>query len=401
MCKNYQVVIYFSLEQEIKEITKAEQSSGKMQSSMDDKLMHSVLENDKKTLDEGKLIEEALNMNISSFSPDLMFEQLVSNYQMAKKIMGPSIIRLLSGYDERYVEKNLNIPEFKRKVKQNIEENIEALKDKKILDKHGGITEKGVELASLILYIQEVENILPKGTFGEKVSKERSVYGEKGVVIEFRKGDRYKDLAIKPTIRRSIKRKHKRISFEDLRKFERVKKGKIDLVYALDASASMKGKRIAMCKKAGIALAFKALSKRDSVGLIVFGKDVRDSVRPTQDFGILLNKITRVTASQQTDFVKMIKKAVELFPKERTTKHLLILTDAMPTAGETPETDTLRAVSLAKDNSVTVSIIGIGLDRKAVKFARKLTLLGDGRLYLVRNLNNLDKIVLQDYESLV
>ena len=59
---------------DVKEFSKAEQLSGKLSfQQLEDKFMHSVLENDKKTIDSGKLISEAINQGMSSFSPDLMF----------------------------------------------------------------------------------------------------------------------------------------------------------------------------------------------------------------------------------------------------------------------------------------------------------------------------------------
>ena len=159
----------------------------------------------------------------------------------------------------------------------------------------------------------------------------------------------------------------------------------------------MKGKKIETTKRAGVALAYKAINNHDKVGLVIFGTEVKDFVIPTLDFGLVLNKITRAKAGMQTDFTNTIKKSVELFPREKITKHLIILTDALPTVGEKPEKETLEAVSLARSNDITVSIIGISLDEKGKTLAEKIVGLGEGRLYIVRDLENLDKIVLEDY----
>ena len=102
----------------LKEFSKAEELSGKLAfQQLEDKLMHSVLENDKKIIDSGKLISDVINQGMSSFTPDLMFEQLVKNYTLAKQIYGESIIRLVSGYEPDYVKKNIGIPEFQRELK--------------------------------------------------------------------------------------------------------------------------------------------------------------------------------------------------------------------------------------------------------------------------------------------
>ncbi len=392
------MVVAFSTDAEVKQFSKAEECQGKLEINLiEDKLMHSVLQNDKKVIDEGKIIEEAINRGLSAFVPDLLFEQLVKNYSIAKQILGEKLIRLLTGFEPDYLEKNIGIPEFKKELKKTVQENINKLKDSKTLDKEGQITDKGIELASLVLYIEELDKIISKGLIGQKASKKKSHYGERGEVVSYKKGDRYKDLAVRSSVRLAIRRMHGKIEQTDLKTAKRQSKGAVYIVYGIDASASMKGDKIETCKRAGVALAYKAISDKDNVGLIVFGSDVKDFVVPTNDFGFLLNKITRARASRQTDFCAMLRKATELFPAENVTKHLIILTDALPTVGKNPEEETLKAVSNARASGITVSIIGIKLDEKGEAFAKQITTLGDGRLYAVKSLENIDKIVLEDY----
>lgn len=386
----------------LKEALESEELDGVLGSqNEEDKLMHSVLENDKKTIDEGRLIKDALNMGLSSFTPDLMFEQLVKNYSMAKKIFGASIIRNMTGYDARYVEKNIKIPEFQRDIKKKIESNIDALKDKGLIGKGGFISDVGFKLASLILYTEELDKLVPKGIFGEKIHKKTFVYGDKEDIKEYRKGDKYRDLAIKKSARITIRRGKAEITKEDLRTYERQSKGQIYLVYGLDASGSMKGKKIEICKKAGIALAFKATEEKDKVGLLVFGSDIKESVHPTLDFRYLLDKITRINASKETDLAKTIHKSIELFPRKKVTKHLILITDAMPTVGTDPKKNTLEACSLARSVGITISLIGIQLDKEGVELAKKIVELGGGRFYVVKDLEEVDKIVLEDYYSVI
>ena len=115
---------------ELKEISHAEELSGKLSfQQLEDKFMHSVLENDKSSIDKGKLITDSINQGLQSFTPDLMFEQLVKNYTLAKQIYGESIIRLVSGYEPDYVKKNVGIPEFQRELKEKIQQKIEDLKN--------------------------------------------------------------------------------------------------------------------------------------------------------------------------------------------------------------------------------------------------------------------------------
>ncbi|HLC98944.1 MAG TPA: VWA domain-containing protein [Candidatus Nanoarchaeia archaeon] len=366
---------------------------------IEDKLMHSVLEADKETIDKGKLVESALDMGINSFTPDLMFEQLVSNYKLAEQIYGQSIIRELLGEEPDYIEKNIQIPEFQKLLKNRLKTRLKELSDDGIVDRKFNITEKGIELASLVMYTEELDNIIPKGFAGERMHKRQSHYGSKEDIKEYRKGNRYKDIAVKRSIKTAIRRGHTELVPEDLRVFERQSKGQVNIIYALDASGSMKGKKIGSCKKAGIALAYKAVSNKDKVGLIVFGEEIKAQVEPTNDFTKLLKEIVKITASKKTDIVGTIKKAIEMFPSDNSTKHLILLSDAMPTAGKDPEKETIEAAGVAANADITISIIGINLNNKGEELAKKIVEIGRGRLYSIRNLDEVDKIVLEDYHA--
>jgi len=394
-------VITGSEDVKLKEFSQAEELSGKLAfQQLEDKLMHSVLENDKKVIDTGKLISDVINQGMSSFTPDLMFEQLVKNYTLAKQIYGESIIRLVSGYEPDYVKKNIGIPEFQRELKEKIQERIKELKDEGFVEKDNSLSEKGIELASLVLYFEELDKIVPKGIVGEKISKKSFIYGEKENSRLYKKGDRYRDIALKKSVKLALRRGHTAFDGKDLQVFEKQSKGQTYIIYGLDASGSMKGKKIEACKKAGIALAYKAINEKDKVGLIVFGSEIKEVVEPTSDFTRLLKEITRIKASKETDIAATIRKAIEIFPSENITKHLILITDALPTKGDEPEKLTLEEVSMARSSGITISLIGINLDEKGRKFAEKIIQIGEGRLYVARNLENVDEIVLEDYYSL-
>ncbi|MBI2660266.1 VWA domain-containing protein [Candidatus Woesearchaeota archaeon] len=387
---------------EVKEFSKADEISGKLAfQQLEDKFMHSVLENDRKTIDSGKLISDAINQGMSSFSPDLMFEQIVKNYTMAKQIYGESIIRLVSGYEPDYVKKNIGIPEFQKELKEAIQQKIQELKDEGFLGKDNSLSEKGVELASLVLYFQELDKIIPKGVSGEKTGKKAFIYGDKENSRAYKRGDRYRDIALRKSAKLAIRRGHRDFEGKDLQVHERQSKGQTYIVYALDASGSMKGKKIEACKKAGIALAYKAINEKDKVGLIVFGSEIKEVVEPTSDFTQLLKEITRIRASKETDIVSTLKKAIELFPSGEITKHLILLTDALPTKGDEPEKSTLEEASIARSKGITISLVGIDLDDKGRRLAEKIAEIGEGRLYIVRDLGNVDQIVMEDYYSII
>lgn len=391
-------VVFDIRQTELKEASWIDELQGKLGSNDDeDRLMRSVAQNDKQSIDNGKLIAEAINQGINSFTPDMAFDQMVKNYSIAEQIYGDSLIRLISGYNPDYIRKNIKIPEFQRELKQRIEKTIDKLKEEGLLDKDNSFTEAGNFLAGLVTYFEELDKINPHGIEGERVHKRGSIYGTKEDIKDFRRSDRYRDIAMKKSLKLAIRRNHKKIEFKDLKVFNRQSRGKTYIIFALDASGSMKGAKLGACKRAGIALAYKALEGRDKIGLIAFGSDIKEAVEPTSDFKLLLSSIMKIRASRQTDIAATVRKAAEMFPAEDVTKHLIIITDALPNIGKEPEKETIQEVCAAKDKGITISIIAIKPDSKAEELSKKIVEIGGGRLYSVRDVENVDKIVLEDY----
>jgi Mg-chelatase subunit ChlD len=390
------VAEYKQGKERVAKLEKAEELTGKLaRQKKEDKLMHTVLENDKDTIENGKLLGESINQNISSFVPDLIFRNLVNDYKLAKQLYGEFIIRKLAGYDPSYIEKNLKIPEFQEEVRQNIEDNVKKLKQDELVNKDGEITDDGIKLSSLVLYTEELDKLKIKG-LGDKKEKKKDIYGDKKDYVNYRK-TRYRDIAVRQSVKTAVRRQHTELLKEDLRIFEREKKGGISIIYALDASGSMKGEKLRMGKRAGVALAYKAINERNKVGLIVFGDEIKKIVPPTLDFQEILRSITTIRARAETDISATIHKAIELFAHSKETKHLILLTDVLPTKGKKPEEETLKAVSIARDQDITISIIGINIDKDGEKLAKRIIEVGNGRLYKVKNLENLDTVILEDY----
>ncbi|HII65956.1 TPA: VWA domain-containing protein [Candidatus Woesearchaeota archaeon] len=385
----------------VEKLERIEEADGKLSSQDEErKLMHSVLENDKASLDAGKLINESFNRGLSSFTPDMMFAQMVKNYSIAKQIYGETLIKLASGYNPDYIRKNIGIPEFRKELRQRIAQTHQELEHQGLVTGEGNFSEQGVTLASLVLYTEELDHLISHGLAGEKANKEKFLYGAREGVKEFRKGDRYRDIALRKSLKKAIRRSHRTLAPEDLQSFEKESRGKACIIYALDASGSMKGKKLEACKKAGIALAYKAISEKDNVGLMVFGSDVKETVEPTQDFMRLLLAITKAKASRETDIAATLQKAIELFPSGEMTKHLILITDALPTKGAEPEKLTLEGASKARNAGITVSVIGISLDERGKELAQKVSTIGNGRLWVVGESDNYDQIVLQEYHAI-
>jgi Mg-chelatase subunit ChlD len=394
-----ELVEYKKGREKVAKLEKAEELTGKLSKQHEEnKLMNSVLENDKEEIDNGKLLSEGINQNLSSFVPDMMFKNMVSDYKLAKQLYGEFMIRKLTGYDPGFIEKNIKIPEFREELRKKIEESVKRLREKELIDKDGEITNRGLKLSALVMYTEELDKLKLRG-LGEKKERKKDIYGEKEDYSIYRK-TRYRDIATKQSVKTAIRRGHREIMKEDLRIYEREKKGGISIIYALDTSGSMKGEKIRMGKQAGIALAYRAISERNKVGLIVFNDEVKSSVEPTLDFPRILMGLANLKTRAETDFTQTIEKAIELFDGSKETKHLVLLTDVLPTKGDSPEKLTLKAVSMARDADITISIIGINLDDDGSKLAKKVIEISEGRLYRVKNIDTIDQVILEDYYTL-
>ena len=111
-------------------------------------------------------------------------------------------------------------------------------------------------------------------------------------------------------------------------------------------------------------------------------------------------EIAKIRASKQTDLVATLKKAIELFPSGNITKHLILITDALPTIGKQPEEETLKEASMARNQGITISLIGINLNENGKKLAEKIAEIGQGKLYIIKDIESIDKVVLEDYYSI-
>ncbi len=385
---------------EVKAFSAIEELQGKLRfTELDDALLHTVLDNDKNLIEEGRVITDSINKGVQAFTPNMLFEQLVKSYRITEELFGEKLLRYLTGYSGDYIARNMNIPEFQRDIKRKLEEGFQRLKDKQLVDEEGW-TKKGIELASLMLYMDELDHLVPKGNWGDYVHKKKSHHGVPFEQVKWQKGTRYRDIAVKGTVKTALRRQHNEILVDDLRSHRRENKGKTTIIYAMDASGSMKGGKIEASKKAGIALAFTAINRKDKVGLLVFKDKVVEEVLPTTSFSSLLETLIRIRPGKETDFVSTVKRALALFPKGNETKHLIVLSDAIPTIGKNPETETLQAIADAADQGITISLIGISLEPQGLALAQKIVEVGKGRLYIAKNIEELDRIILEDYSAL-
>ena len=381
------------------DLTKGSEQENETFSDSDKKgLAKSLIDDDGGSLEDATLINSAINQGMGAFTPNMMFEKMVSNFRNSKNIYGESMIRATTGYDSEYIDKNIKYPEFQRELEKRMKDKKDEFKKKKLVDSKGNYTQKATELAVLSMYATELDNLEAiDNIHGKKFTRKMDKYGEKQEITNYKKGARFRDIAIRQSIKNLIRHNQKKLSLENMKMYERQSKGVLNIIYAIDTSSSMKGKKLESTKKAGLALAYKAISNKDKVGLIAFAENIITSIEPTDDFSKIVNGLTLLKPKDETDFEKVINEAMRLFPEGDELKHLVIITDAMPTAGNDPVQDTLQAISMARAANITISIVGMQLDEQGESLAQKIVQISEGKLYKVLETENLNQIVLQDY----
>jgi Mg-chelatase subunit ChlD len=387
-------------ETEIQEAHKTDELEGAPGRNPDkDGLASTVMESQEDSVELGGAVLDSMNNGSGPFTPELMMEQFVQDFRQAEKLYGETLIRKLTGYDADYVQKNMNIPEFKRHLEERVKQNIEELKEQGFMDREGSFTEEAVELAALSLAVRELDHLQASGHTGPRKHDKRVNAPGHDETRKFA-GEPYKQISIHQSVKTALRRGRNSLQKNDLRVFEPSAHGRVEIIYAVDTSGSMKGAKIAAAKRAGVALAYEGIESGDKVGLVAFGKDIERSIAPCKNFSDILQSLTRVKAGSETDLAVGIQKACSLFATRGSeSKHVILLTDALPTVGSHPTQDVLEAVGIARADNITVSVVGIGLDSDGEELARSIADVGHGRVLVCNDIQNLDKIILSEYMS--
>ncbi len=325
-----------------------------------------------------------------------MFKNLVNSFSNAEKLYGDSLISLATGFDSEYVKKNIRIPEFKDLVKKRLKDKFSSLKKKRLIDDKGFFSFDAYLLASKVLFFEEFEKFY-KNFFNYDFGKVKSVFGVKDFERPF-SNDKYRDINIKKSVKKALRRNHKEIFKEDLVVFDRKSKSKVEVVFSLDVSGSMKGEKFLKARRAFAALLVRALEFGDKVGLLLFNEDVVFSFNTGDDYFRMLSSLFKIVPYGKTDLFKGIVKSLDLFSDENVKKHLVLITDLQPTKGEDPFKNAVKASFIASERDVSVSVVGVNVDRKSSKFALKIADASNGKFYSVSE-DSIGRIIIEDYES--
>jgi len=348
----------------------------------------------KKRKKKGELIAEAMNRGMLNFTPEMIFEKMVSNYKLAEQLLGKNIIREISDFSNDYIEKNIRIPEFQKEILKRINKNIEELKRDGFLDKESMINDSGIELSLIEDYLKNLEKSKLLPSSGERQHKKIRGFDIKAVSPN--RKELFKDLILTKTVHNALKREHKSIEEKDIVWAERKRKANMEIIFALDTSASMRGKKIYYSKMAALGLSYWAIRHSDKVGLINFSKEIESVIEPTQDFKRIAMAIAKVLPKGQTDISLPMEECSKIV-RHNEEKELIMISDAMHTSSRNSEKAVIDSAYKARDIGLRVSIVGISLKEDGRRLARRICDITGGHLYDIKLVKDIPVVVIADY----
>jgi len=342
------------------------------------------------------IITEEASRGIAPFTPDMIFAELVKNYRNAEKLFGKRLIRLVSGYDPGYVRRNIKIAEFRKEIKKRVRQLTLQMKRERLLEGEE-YTEKALLIAGLNLLEDELRKL--RGMKTGKWQRNRVKGSEFKEYRQFMQGDRFRDVSFKQSIKVMGRRGHKELLIEDVRVVEKEEREQVNIALCIDSSASMKGEKMANAKKAALALSYTALMKGDTIRIVEFNS-TGASIPSGRSFRDIVISISSIVARGQTNIAAAIRKGAEVLHGKKGSRQIILVSDALATAGDSPLRDALDAASELREEGLSLSVVGIALDSEGNKFARRLVELGRGRLYSLKSSAQLDMALLEEYSAL-
>ncbi|MFW6046407.1 MAG: vWA domain-containing protein [Candidatus Woesearchaeota archaeon] len=383
-------------EKKVKESKKDKKSNKQKDKVTGKENVSSLTDSEDQRKEKGQVVNEMINQGFP-FIPDVMFENIVDNYDQAVETYGETIIRIVSGYSPGYIKKNINIPEFQRELKKRLDEKKKELKD---VQNGNKFKEEYIEVAAKVLIVEELskfKNLLNKDFSKENINRTGQVTG----TIPY-KVKKKSDINIRKTLRRAIGRNKRKLDSNDLLVNERKSDEKPNVVYAIDSSSSMKGFKMHAAKKAAVALSYKTINDKGKISLLSFSSESSVLTGFLEDFFYFTKKLTEVKPRGETNIANAIKESINQF-RDKKNKILFLITDFEPTSGKKPVDEAIKAASHLRDSNIKLVLVGINLNGDGKEVAEKIAEVSEGEFTLLNTkaLNELDVILLEKYSKFI
>jgi len=138
---------------------------------------------------------------------------------------------------------------------------------------------------------------------------------------------------------------------------------------------------------------------RDRVAVVSFKGTPALSVNFGEPLEEFARKVARLFPSETTNIAEALRFSRGVISAEKRKdreRHIILITDAMPTSGERPVEATMEEASACKESGITVSVVGINLDKEGDDIARRISQIGGGSFYHVADVERVNEAVLED-----
>ncbi len=191
-----------------------------------------------------------------------------------------------------------------------------------------------------LLYL--AEHMLHKDLSKLSISQKKESAREKSYVRKYQKGDTYRNVSQRHTLRQLIRRCKPvtEITVHDLKSFEKMPFSDKDIAVCIDVSESMaRDGKLRFAKIAAAAIAQAAGKQGDRTGLVVFSNAAAVIHSLTKDQHRIADALVRIKAGKLTNIGDGIKKCREILLRDNfsNTKYIIVISDGIPNLSSADE----------------------------------------------------------------
>ena len=167
------------------------------------------------------------------------------------------------------------------------------------------------------------------------------------------------------------------------------------VVLIIDKSSSMEGRKIELARQAASGVV-ENLRPIDSVGVLIFDNTFEWAVpiRKADQPAVIKRLIAGIQPDGGTQIAPALNEAYRrVVPEKAIYKHIVLLTD-----GISEEGDSMALAREARNNRVTISTVGLGLDVNRA-YLERVASAADGKSYFLNDPAGLEQLLLRDVEE--
>ena len=167
------------------------------------------------------------------------------------------------------------------------------------------------------------------------------------------------------------------------------------VVLIIDKSSSMEGRKIELARQAASGVV-ENLRPIDSVGVLIFDNTFEWAVpiRKADQPAVIKRLIAGIQPDGGTQIAPALNEAYRrINPEKAIYKHIVLLTD-----GISEEGDSMALAREARNNRVTISTVGLGLDVNRA-YLERVASAADGKSYFLNDPAGLEQLLLRDVEE--